>query len=161
MMNDYEEDLDNFQSENKERLVESLVWSMSRRVDRSVTVGSGITTKIPPLFLMDQRPGLSTSGWSTTGWILRYLKQKNKVQHWRTDLSETQECTKDFLTVNIWRPPMESSISETRWETHFITTSSKEHTACSSGDSVSWPKQEEETSWCSSGSASFHFSWNA
>ena len=100
MMNDDEEDLDNFQAENKENLAESLVGAYRAESTGQLTAGNGITTKIPPLF-----DGLTSwfryKSWSTTGWILQGLKQKNEVQHWRTDLSETQKCTRDFLTVNI------------------------------------------------------------
>ena len=36
MMSDYEEDLDGFPPENKEKPAESMVWNMSRRADRSL-----------------------------------------------------------------------------------------------------------------------------
>ena len=30
---------------------------------------------------------------------------RGRAQHWRTDLSEMQNCTKDYSTVNLWKPP--------------------------------------------------------
>ena len=86
-----EEDLDDFSVENKDRPAESLVRAHRAESTDEWTAGSGITTKIQPLF------GGSTS-WFTddelmTGWILQCLKQKNEAQHGRRDLSETQKKT--------------------------------------------------------------------
>ena len=50
MMNDYEEDLDDFSVENKERPDESLVGAYRVESTEQWTAGSGITTKIPPHF---------------------------------------------------------------------------------------------------------------
>ena len=74
MMNDYEEALDEFPAENKEKPAESMVGAYPRRVDRS-TAGSGITTKIPPLD--------GSLGWSKHWGVDRRLcaTQKNEVQH--------------------------------------------------------------------------------
>ena len=38
---------------------------------------------------------------SMTGWILHSWKLENVDQHWRTDLSVTQQCTNDFLTEKL------------------------------------------------------------
>ena len=57
MMSDYEEDLDDFPVENKDRPAESLVGAYRAESTDQWTAGSGITTKIPPLW-MDERPGL-------------------------------------------------------------------------------------------------------
>ena len=48
-MSDYEEDLDDFPSENKERTAESLVGAYHAESTDQCTAGRGITTKIPPL----------------------------------------------------------------------------------------------------------------
>ena len=48
IMNAYEEDLDDFPAENR-KTGRIIGWNIPRRIDRS-TAGSGITTKIPPLF---------------------------------------------------------------------------------------------------------------
>ena len=49
-MNDYEEDLDDFTVEDKDRPAESLVGAYRAESTDQWTAGSGITTKIPPLF---------------------------------------------------------------------------------------------------------------
>ena len=89
MMNDYEEDLDDFPSENRENTawiagLEHIAQSRQINVQQEVESQQRLH-----LFLMDQRPGLSTRSWSTTGWMLQCLMQKNEAQHWGTDLSET------------------------------------------------------------------------
>ena len=50
MMSDYEEDLDDFAAENIDRPAESLVGASRAESADQWTAGSGITTKIPPLF---------------------------------------------------------------------------------------------------------------
>ena len=50
MMNDCEEDLDDFSVENKEGLVESLVGAYRAESTDQYTTGNGFTTKMPPLF---------------------------------------------------------------------------------------------------------------
>ena len=50
MMNDCEEDLDDFPVENKERPAESGVGAYRAESTDQWTVEIGITTKIPPLF---------------------------------------------------------------------------------------------------------------
>ena len=105
-------------------------------------------------FLMGQLRGASMRSWLMIGWILQCLKQENEDQHWRTDLSETQICTKDFLTENLQEQKMESSISGI----HRDPISSKELRVFSSGDFINLSEQGEKTLGWSSGSASFHFS---
>ena len=50
MMSDYEEDLDDFPVENKDRLAESLVGAYRAESTDPWTTGTGTTTKIPPHF---------------------------------------------------------------------------------------------------------------
>ena len=50
MTSDYEEDLDDFPEENKDRPAESLVGAYRAESTDQWTAGSGITTKVPPLF---------------------------------------------------------------------------------------------------------------
>ena len=50
MMNDFEEDLDDFPAENRETPAQSLVGACRAESTVEFTAGSGITTKIPPLF---------------------------------------------------------------------------------------------------------------
>ena len=50
MMNDYEEDLDDFPAENREKLAESVVGAHRAESTDQFSGGSGITTKMPPLF---------------------------------------------------------------------------------------------------------------
>ena len=50
MMSDQEEDLDDFPIDNKDRAAESLVGAYRGESTDQWTAGSGITTKIPPLF---------------------------------------------------------------------------------------------------------------
>ena len=50
MMNDYEEDLDDFPAKNKEKPAESMVGAYRAESTDQYTAGSGTTTKIPPLF---------------------------------------------------------------------------------------------------------------
>ena len=50
MMSDYEEDLDDFPVETKDRPAESLVGAYCAESTDQWTAGSGIMTKIPPLF---------------------------------------------------------------------------------------------------------------
>ena len=50
MMNGYEEDLDDFPAENKEKPAESVVGAYRAESTGQYTIGSGMTTKIPPLF---------------------------------------------------------------------------------------------------------------
>ena len=50
MMSDYQEDLDDFPIENKDRLAESSVGACRAEWTDQWTAGSGITTKMPPLF---------------------------------------------------------------------------------------------------------------
>ena len=50
MMNDHEEDLDDFPAENKEKPAESMVEAYRAESTDQKTAGSGITKKIPPLF---------------------------------------------------------------------------------------------------------------
>ena len=56
MMSDYEEDLDDFPVENKDRAVESLVGAYRRQVNGQQEVGS---RRRFHHFSMDPRPGLS------------------------------------------------------------------------------------------------------
>ena len=49
-MSDYEEDLDDFPAENKEKPAESMVGAYRAESTDHYTAGSGITPKIPPLF---------------------------------------------------------------------------------------------------------------
>ena len=49
-MSNYEEDLDDFPSENKKKLAESLVESYRAEPTYRWTAGSGIATQVPPLF---------------------------------------------------------------------------------------------------------------
>ena len=49
-MSDYEKDLHDLPTENKERLAESMVGAYRAQSTDQCTAGSGITTKIPPLF---------------------------------------------------------------------------------------------------------------
>ena len=46
----YEEDLEGFPAENKEKPAESMVGTYRAESTDQWTAGSGITTKIPPLF---------------------------------------------------------------------------------------------------------------
>ena len=78
MMNDYEEDLDGFPAENKENLAESMVWSIFRRVDRSMYIRKWNHSEDSTSFLMDRRSGSCTTSSSTTGWILQCLRQKTR-----------------------------------------------------------------------------------
>ena len=50
MMNDYEEDLDDFPAEKREKPAESMVGAYRAESTDQYTTGSGIITKIPPLF---------------------------------------------------------------------------------------------------------------
>ena len=50
MMSDYEEDLDDFPIENRDSKAESLARSFRAESTNQWKAGSGITTKIPPLF---------------------------------------------------------------------------------------------------------------
>ena len=50
MMNDNEEDLDDFPAENKEKPAESTVGAHRAESTDQFSAGSGITTKIPLLF---------------------------------------------------------------------------------------------------------------
>ena len=50
MMNDYEEDLDDFPAENREEPAESIFGACRAESTDRYTGGSGITAKIPPLF---------------------------------------------------------------------------------------------------------------
>ena len=80
MMSDYEEDLDDFPIENKDRPAESLVGAYRAEPTDQWTARSGITTKIPPLF------DGSTSWFKyeelIDDWLdFQCLKQKNEVQH--------------------------------------------------------------------------------
>ena len=70
MMDDCEEDLDDFPAENKEKPAESMVGAHRAESTDQYAAGHGITTKIPPLF-----------DGSTSWLILQCLKQKNEVQH--------------------------------------------------------------------------------
>ena len=49
-MSDYEEDLDDFPVENRDRTAESLVGAYRAESTDQWTAVNGITTKIPPLF---------------------------------------------------------------------------------------------------------------
>ena len=49
-MSDYEEDLDDFPVENKDRAAESLAGAYRAESTDQWTARSGIATKIPPLF---------------------------------------------------------------------------------------------------------------
>ena len=82
MMNDHEEDLEDFRAENKENPAECMVGAYRPESTDLCTAGRGITAKIPPLFdgstfcfkyeeLIDDWLGLA----------LQCLKQKNEVQH--------------------------------------------------------------------------------
>ena len=59
-MSDYEEDLDDFPLQNINRQAESMVGSHRAESSDQWTAGSGITTKIPPLFDGSASPVLST-----------------------------------------------------------------------------------------------------
>ena len=50
MINDHEEDLDDFPSANKEKPAESVVGAYRAESTDLFTAGSEITAKIPPLF---------------------------------------------------------------------------------------------------------------
>ena len=50
MMHDYEEDLHDLLTENKERPAESTVGAYRAKSTDQYTAGSGITSKIPPRF---------------------------------------------------------------------------------------------------------------
>ena len=52
--------------------------------------------------LTGQLRGPSLRSSSMTGWILHSLKLETVDQPWRTDLSETHQCTQDFLTEKLW-----------------------------------------------------------
>ena len=58
MMSDYEEDLDDFPVENRDRAAESLIGAYRAESTDEWTPASGITTKNQPLF-MSQRLGSS------------------------------------------------------------------------------------------------------
>ena len=62
----------------------------------------------------------STSCWLRIVWILHWLKQEIEDQHWRTYLSKTRKCTRNFSIENLWDKMTESSILEIRWGLHFI-----------------------------------------
>ena len=49
VMNDYEEDLDDFPAENKEKPAESLVGACRAELTDLYTAGNGSTAQIPPL----------------------------------------------------------------------------------------------------------------
>ena len=90
MMSDYEEDLDDFSAENRDRAAESLVGAYRAESKDQWTAASGFTKKISRFF---DRP---TSWFKYEELIDDWLDQ-----HERTDLSEMQTCTKDFLTENL------------------------------------------------------------
>ena len=50
MMSDFEEDLDDFPEENSNKTTESLAGSYRAESTNQWMAGSGITTRIPPLF---------------------------------------------------------------------------------------------------------------
>ena len=80
MMRDYEEDLDDFSVENRNKQPESLVGAYLAESTDQLTAGSGITTKIPPLF------DGSTSWFKyeelINDWLnITVLEAENEVQH--------------------------------------------------------------------------------
>ena len=145
MIGDYEEDLDDFPVENKDR--PSLVGAYRAESTDQWTAGSGITTKIPPLFD------------GSTSW----LKYEELIFDWldptvigaekrgpalKNRLVGDAEMYKGQLDRELLR-----AIDGVNVETP---TSSKELRVCSSGDFIISPKEEEETSRWSSGSANYH-----
>ena len=50
LVNDFEEDLDDFPAENREKPAESVVGAYRAESTDQHTAGSGVTAKIPPLF---------------------------------------------------------------------------------------------------------------
>ena len=106
MTNEDEKDLDDFTAENREIPSASLVGACRAKSTEQCQQEVESQQRFH-LFLMDQPLGSSTKSWSTTVRILQCLNQKNEVQHWKTDLSETQKCTRDFLKVCIWWPPID------------------------------------------------------
>ena len=77
MVKDYDEDLDDFKAENKEKPAESMVGAYRAESTDQFSAGSGITTKIPALF------DGSTSWFMYEELIDDWLDlvQKNEVQH--------------------------------------------------------------------------------
>ena len=66
--------------------------------------------------MMGQLRGSNMRSWSMIGWILHSLKLVNENQHLRTDLSEMQQCAKDFLTEHLYEQKMKSSILRILWD---------------------------------------------
>ena len=101
-MTDYEEDLDGFPPENKEKPAESMVGAYRADSTDVFTAGSGVTSKVPPLF--DD----GTTSWFKyeeliDDWLdLTVLEaERTRPSTEGTAFSEMQNCTKDFLTVNL------------------------------------------------------------
>ena len=80
MMSDYEEDLDDFPVENRDRAAESLIGAYRAESTDYWTARIGITTKIPPL--LDEPTSFpSTMSLLMIGFILLCLKQEEEDQH--------------------------------------------------------------------------------
>ena len=74
------EDVDDFPVENKDRPAESLVGAYRAESTDQWTAGSGITTKIPPLF--DGSTSCLKYEELTDDWLnLTVVEAENEVQH--------------------------------------------------------------------------------
>ena len=78
-MSDCEEDLDDFPLQNINRQAESMVESHRAESSDQWTAGSGITTKIPPLF--DGSASWFKYEELIDGWTSQCLKQENEDRH--------------------------------------------------------------------------------
>ena len=78
-MNDCEEDLDDFPTENKEKPAESMVGSYRAESTDLHTTGSGITAKIPPLF--DGSTSWFKNEEVIDDWLDLAVFEDNEVQH--------------------------------------------------------------------------------
>ena len=152
MMIDHEEDLDDFPVENRNKPAESLVGAYRAESTNQWTAGSGITTKIPPLF------DGSTSWFKyeelIDDWLdLTVLEAEKRGPALKNRLVGDAEMYKGLLDQESLRAT--DGVKYFR-DTLRHPTSSRELRVCSSGDFISSPEQEEETSRWSSGSASLH-----
>ena len=118
MMNDYEEDLDDFPAEHKERPSESLVGAYRAEPTDQWTAGSGITTKIPPPFD------------GSTSWF-KYEELK-RVPTLKNRLVGDAEMYKGLLDREHLRAADGVKYFRDTLDPHFI----REPRVCSSGDLI-------------------------
>ena len=112
-MSDFEEDLDDFPMFPAEYVSKtSNLWLL--HIAHKQKINEQLHVESLRKFLhsvVGQLLSSSMRSWSMIGRILQCLKQENEDQHWRTDLSKMQKCTKDFSIENLWEQKMESSAS--------------------------------------------------